>query len=160
MTDRERFKELQAELAKMGFTIRFCPKATAGPGHIKLFELATGKVLGGRSKGLTLEDVETFIAEHREEKQTMKEKTMEKLFEEVINGDLMGNVEDSEGAKMATAKIEGFADAVLNEKQRALLYKHVADYAYQNGLQFFALGFELAMQIAAQKINIIEIIDE
>lgn len=70
-----------------------------------------------------------------------------KLYDLTIAGELLGHVEDTQETKTAAAKLEGFTDGALNEKQAAIVNGLVADYAYQNGKQFFALGFEVAKRL-------------
>lgn len=72
-----------------------------------------------------------------------------KLYDATINGELMGKMEDTQETKITAARLEGFMDGALNEKQAAIINGFVADYAYQNGKQFFALGFKAAMQLFA-----------
>lgn len=69
------------------------------------------------------------------------------LYDNTINGTLLGHVEDNQETKVAAVRLEGFVEGATNKGRAAIINGLVADYAYQNGKQFFALGFEVAKRL-------------
>jgi hypothetical protein len=78
-----------------------------------------------------------------------------KLYDAMISGEIFGKLENSMELNVAEAKLEGFINGTLDKKQTRIVNELLADYSYENGKQFFALGFKTALQLftEAKKIN-------
>ena len=72
---------------------------------------------------------------------------IDKLYDALLQGDLIGTVEDSKEKTWAGTRLENYITAPLGEKRMVIASQLLAENEYETGRQFFKLGFQAAMKL-------------